>query len=103
MTRKLLTVDEFRASAKTGTKPEGMVFRVAVGDPVADEGRKIRFLFSDGTVDRSGDSIDPKGWEIEAFTDNPVALWAHDSLSPPIGRASNVGPSGNALMGDIEF
>jgi len=104
MTRKLLTVDEFRASAKGGTKPEGTVLRLAVSDPVAvDDSRKIRFVFSDGTIDRAGDSIDPNGWEIKAFLDNPVALWSHDSFSPPIGRASNVGPSGNALMGDIEF
>lgn len=104
MTRKLLTVDEFRISAKGGTKPEGTVVRLAVADPVAvDDSRKIRFVFSDGTIDRAGDSIDPNGWDIKAFTDNPVALWSHDSFSPPIGRASNVGPSGNALMGDIEF
>lgn len=104
MTRKLLTVDEFRASAKTGTKPEGTVVRLAVADPeIAADSRKIRFVFSDGTIDRAGDSIDPKGWEVESFLANPVALWSHDSFSPPIGRASNVGPSGNRLMGDIEF
>jgi len=104
MTRKLLTVDEFRTSAKTGTKPDGTVVRVAVADPVAEaDTRKIRFLFSDGSVDRAGDSIDPAGWDIKSFLANPVALWSHDSVSPPIGRASNVGPSGNKLMGDIEF
>jgi HK97 family phage prohead protease len=104
MTRKLLTVDEFRASAKEGAKPEGTVVRLAVADPIAaDDSRSVRFVFSDGTVDRSGDSIDPKGWQIDSFMDNPVALWAHDSSSPPIGRASNVGPLGSKLMGDIEF
>jgi HK97 family phage prohead protease len=105
--RKLLTVDEFRAAAiKDSTvRPEGTVVRLAAADPqaVADEGRKLRFVFSDGTVDRAGDSIDPEGWEIDSFMDNPVALWSHDSSSPPIGRASNVGASGGKLMGDIEF
>lgn len=106
MTRKLLTIDEFRASAKNGgARPEGTVVRVSVAVPEAgtDGSRKVRFVFSDGTVDRAGDSIDPAGWEIAGFLDNPVALWAHDSFAPPIGRASNVGPSGNRLMGDIEF
>lgn len=104
MSRKLLTVDEFRASAKDGARPNGTVLRLAVAEPeVAADSRKVRFVFSDGTVDRAGDSIDPTGWKIDAFLDNPVALWAHDSYSPPIGRASNVGPSGNRLMGDIEF
>jgi HK97 family phage prohead protease len=104
MTRKLLTVDEFRASAKDGARPEGTVVRLAVADPEAiADSRKIRFVFSDGTVDRMGDSIDPEGWEIDSFLANPVALWSHDSYSPPIGRASNVGPTGSKLVGDIEF
>ena len=50
-----------------------------------------------------GDTIDPAGWEIDDFMANPVALWAHDSLSPPIGRASDVGPEGTRLMGTVEF
>jgi HK97 family phage prohead protease len=105
MTRKLLTIDEFRSSAREGGKLDGTVIRVAVADPdvAADDSRKVRFVFSDGTVDRAGDSIDPKGWQTDAFLANPVALWAHDSSAPPIGRASNVGPVGSKLMGDIEF
>lgn len=104
MTRKLLTVDEFRAGGKDGARPDGTVLRLAVAEPEVDaESRKVRFVFSDGSVDRAGDSIDPEGWQIDAFMKNPVALWAHDSFSPPIGRASNVGPSGGKLMGDIEF
>ncbi len=105
MTRKLLTVDEFRTSAKDGGRPEGAVFRVAVSDPMAatDGSRTVRFVFSDGTVDRSGDSIDQSGWKTDSYLDNPVALWAHDSSSPPIGRSANVGTVAGKLMGDIEF
>src|SRR5689334_16338680 len=105
MTRKLLTIDEFRASAKEGARPEGIVTRLAVADPevAADDTRKIRFCFSDATIDRAGDSIDPKGWELDEFKANPVALWAHQSFLPPIGRASDVGLSNNKLMGTIEF
>lgn len=105
MTRKLLTVDEFRAAAKDGETPEGIVTRVATDDPATvDEAKRIiRFTFSDGSVDRSGDTIDPKGWELDSFQKNPVALWAHASYAPPIGRASNVGAVKGKLMGDIEF
>src|SRR5712664_2951375 len=104
MTRKLLTIDEFRASAKDGARPEGAVFRVAVADPVAQaDSRKVRFVFSDASVDRSGDSIDQAGWKTDAYRDNPVALWAHNSSEPPIGRSSNVGTVSDRLMGDIEF
>jgi HK97 family phage prohead protease len=105
MTRKLLTVDEFRTAARDDEWPDCTVVRLAVADPVTatDGSRKVRFVFSDATVDRAGDSIDPKGWQTETFMANPVALWAHDSASPPIGRASNVAAISGKLMGDIEF
>jgi HK97 family phage prohead protease len=50
-----------------------------------------------------GDTISAAGWDISDFMRNPVALWAHDSSAPPIGRASNVRVEGGRLMGDIEF
>lgn len=49
------------------------------------------------------DTIDPAGWDISSFNLNPVALWAHDSSAPPIGRACNVRVEGDRLMGDIDF
>lgn len=105
MARKLLTADEFRAAAKNGGRPDGIVLRLAAGEPadVAGKPRTKRFVFSDGSVDRVGDTVDPAGWELDNFTRNSVALWAHDSFSPPIGRAANVGIAGAKLVGDIEF
>ena len=48
MTKKLLTVDEFRASAKNGARPEGTVIHLSVSDPeaAADGSRKIRFAMA---------------------------------------------------------
>lgn len=100
--RKLLTVDEFR-SAKDGERLDATIMRVAAADPEDAGDRKLRFVFSDGSVDRMGDSINPDGWDTADFMANPVALWAHDSSSPPIGRASNVMPVAGKLKGDIEF
>jgi HK97 family phage prohead protease len=78
--------------------------RLATARPkVYADGRKIRFCFSDGSIDRMGDTISPFGWDLSDFKRNPVALWSHDSTAPPIGRASNIAVEGNRLMGDIEF
>ena len=101
----LIGIDAFRAELRAQNKPAGGVFRVHSATPKAyDDGtRRVRFIFSDSSVDRVGDTIDAAGWELEAFLKNPVALWAHDSSQPPIGRASNVFIEGNNLSGDIEF
>jgi HK97 family phage prohead protease len=102
---KLLTADAFREEAKAGRAPEGTVFRLATSEPQTVEGaaRTKRFVFSDATTDHAGDTIDPKGWELDVFKSNPVALFAHMSWDPPIGRASNVKVQGDQLVGDIQF
>ena len=67
------------------------------------DSRTLRFIFSDGSVDRYGDVIDPNGWQLANYNTNPVALWAHDASVPPIGRGKGVSVVGGALMGSIEF
>jgi HK97 family phage prohead protease len=102
---KLISTAEFHRNAQAGQRPRGPVFRIGL-EPVEDvdgKPRTKRFCFSDESVDRMGDTISVNGWDLSDFTKNPVALWAHDSSAPPIGRASNVGVVGRRLMGDIEF
>lgn len=105
MTLKLLDTDQFREAVKDGNQPDAIVYRFATAEPQNVDGavRTKRFVFSDATVDHAGDSIDPKGWDLSVFNKNPVALWSHDSFSPPIGRAANVGVEKGKLVGDIEF
>jgi HK97 family phage prohead protease len=105
MPGNLISLDQFRADFRAGRAPAGAVQRLATAEPVAfaDAQRKIRLCFSDGSVDRMGDTIAPDGWEIAAFMHNPVVLWAHDAMTPPIGRASNIAVEGERLMGDVEF
>lgn len=102
---KLLTLDEFRAQARKDANLSGTVMRLAAAQstPVDGKSRTRTFCFSDGAVDRAGDKINVDGWKTADFMNNPVALWAHDSWSPPVGKASNVGPRGGRFMGDIEF
>jgi HK97 family phage prohead protease len=105
MSRKLLSTADFKLLAQSGGRPDGLVARLST-DPITEvsgKARTLRFCFSDGSVDRAGDTIDPKGWQLSEFNRNPIALWAHDSAAPPIGRASNVAVVGKRLMGDIEF
>ncbi len=105
--RTLITIDEFRAAARENRAPtSATVLRFQAAEPKVVDGqaRTLRFCFSDGSVDRAGDTIDPQGWDLTGFRKNPVALWSHDSWQPPIGRALNiVVEEGARLMGDIAF
>ena len=90
------------------TNPEIIQVRAKAQDPISvnEDTRSISYLVSDETVDRMGDIIKVKGWDLSSYKQNPVVLWSHDgSNTPPIGKASNVrrryGPA--RLTADIEF
>ncbi|RBP03817.1 HK97 family phage prohead protease [Roseiarcus fermentans] len=99
--------DFAREASRTRATPFTPTVRFAtVAEPVlAADSRTASFVFSDETVDRYGDVISAKGWELSNFNQNPIALFGHDSASVEnaIGRAKNVRVEGTRLVGDIEF
>jgi hypothetical protein len=50
--------------------------------------RTRRFIASTERVDRQGDIIRVKGWDLSDFKQNPVALWCHMSRDLPLGLVS---------------
>lgn len=67
------------------------------------EDRCLRFIGSDITPDRDGDTIDPKGWDLKNYNQNPVFLWAHDYSIPPVGKSIRTWLEKGKLMFDIQF
>ena len=60
----------------------------------------FEFIMSDESVDRMGDVIMAKGWDLSDFKANPIALWGHDHRSP-IGLWENVRIVGKQLRGKL--
>lgn len=44
-------------------------------------------IASTASVDRHGDVIDQSTWQLDRHALNPVVLWAHNSWTPPVGKA----------------
>ena len=106
MKHTMIDMAEFLARVADGKRPQAAVRLAVAGTPImADDARVASFVFSDSSIDRYGDIIDARGWKLDAFAANPVALSGHDAGSPAnvIGRARNVRIEGNKLVGDIEF
>jgi len=57
---------------------------------VNTETRTVDFVISNEEVDRDGDIVSLKGWDLSHFKKNPVVLFGHDHNSPPIAKAPNV-------------
>jgi HK97 family phage prohead protease len=105
--RTIVDIAEFRARVGRGHKPGVAVRLLGQGPQIeaASEDRVVSFIFSDDSVDRYGDRIEARGWQLDNFNANPVALFGHDagSVENVIGRAKNVRVDGNRLVGEIEF
>ena len=76
-------------------------------DPVFKAGRQsehnpLEFILSEESVDRMGDVIRAKAWELKDFKANPVALFGHDHNSV-IGVWENVRVAGKQLLGQLRL
>lgn len=65
-------------------------------------GEGLDFVISDGSLDRHGTRINPKGWYLTNFKKNPIALFGHDSRFP-IGTWSNIRTEGDRLVATLKL
>jgi HK97 family phage prohead protease len=89
-----------------GKPPENALLRKSTGGTLAkqaDDGH-FTFVFSDGSVDRHGDTVDAKGWDISNYQKGggPL-LWAHDYQTPPVGKVNSLFLGDLRLSGEVEF
>jgi HK97 family phage prohead protease len=66
------------------------------------EDNPYEFILSDESVDRMGDVIRVKGWELDSFKNNPIALFGHDHTLP-IGVWTDVKVVGKQLRGTLKM
>jgi len=62
----------------------------------------MEFVLSDATVDSYGDIVEPSGWDLKRFKQNPIALFGHSSAFP-IGRWADVRVEDGKLKGRLEM
>lgn len=65
--------------------------------------RRIDFIISTETVDRYGDIIRVKGWNLKPYKANPVVLFGHQNREPPVAKAIRVWKEDGALRATAEF
>jgi HK97 family phage prohead protease len=76
--------------------------RYAVKSAPPPGGAPNEFVMSDGSIDRMGDVIEPKGWQLEHFKSHPIALFNHDT-DQVIGKWADVRIENGQLRGKLEL
>lgn len=61
------------------------------------------FVASDEIADRFGDVLTVAGWQLDNFRKNPVFLYAHDAVFPPIGTVTKVEADKTQLLATVRF
>ena len=84
------------------TQPLPAAIRIMTARAAAPGESPLRYVMSDGTVHRSGNQIDPRGWQLDNFRANPIALFNHDA-DLPIGRWTDVAVEKGRLVGALEL
>lgn len=78
----------------------------AAGRVVAldETARTVRHVISTARLDRANRMVEPSGWKLSSFRENPVVLANHDyDIQNIIGRASDTRVDGDALVSTTEF
>jgi uncharacterized protein len=71
---------------------------------VDNENYTIEGKFSTGDIDRHGEVVDQKGWDLTDFLNNPVILFQHDGNQLPVAKCVSIGIDADGdLAGVIQF
>lgn len=76
------------------------LIKKALVSPAGDD--PLEYVMSDESVDRVGDVIEAKAWNISNFVKNPVALFIHDHRFV-VGHWSNVRVQSGKLIGRLNL
>lgn len=102
-----LTLDQFKKE-QPSESDNVMIAKVspveASAKAIGEESKRtLRVIVSTGAVDRSGDTVDPNGWDLKRFKKQGVVLWAHESDLLPIANPIETWSDGKKLRGTAKF
>lgn len=102
-------VEKFVASGKSLRKRRCHTTKLLAGDEAKRQadtleitlpstGRLFKYVISDSTEDRHGDTIAPDGWQLKTFEKSAAVLWAHQHREPPVQTTKKVWLEDQKLM-----
>lgn len=91
MADDLVSIDEFLSARKDTVKGSGILMKASKAPSSwnADK-RTARFVMSAEVEDRDRDIVVQAGIDLDGFTKNPVAPFAHQSRTFPVGTWSDI-------------
>jgi len=79
--------------------------QIRAAEGASNDNPVVTIIGTDGSEDRHGSVINPRGWQTAAYLRNPVALWSHGVVEeyPALGQTVSLRSTGGAWEFDIRF
>lgn len=86
-------------SSELAKKAAKALSKVSIKEPDADSRGTFEVVMTAETVDRDGEIISVEGLDLKTYQKkNPVLLWAHRFMDPPIGKVTEITQDGTKLV-----
>jgi hypothetical protein len=95
-----------RGTMELGSERIMPVFgNIRAAEGANDENPVLTIVGSDGSEDRHGSVINPRGWDTTSYLRNPVVLWSHGAVAeyPSLGETLALRSAGGKWEFDIRF
>lgn len=63
----------------------------------------LTFVASSTGINRYGYKLRNEGWQLDNYNANPVVLWMHNPMQPPIGTGTALSKGGNIVLDAVTF
>lgn len=67
------------------------------------DGAPMTFVASTTKLNRYGFALRNDGWRLDNYNANPVVLWMHNTLQPPIGKGVALSKGNKIMLDKVEF
>lgn len=97
---------QFKDEAKSQEVQDAAIIKSYSCDSIkaVDDSKLVfDFTISTGSPDRDNDIIDADGWDLGAYKNNPVVLWAHSHDDLPIAKSSTITIKDAKLVATADF
>lgn len=82
---KALPAEEVRAVKSDSDRVHQRFMSKRAPRSLDAEARTVEHEASNDLMDRMGDRIEVRGWDVSAFKENPILAWMHNMELPPLG------------------
>ena len=87
----------------TGKDEKHFSFGICKASDIDEEERTVTAVISTSAIDRDMEVLKASGAKLDAFLQNPVVPWSHNTYEPPVGKAMWIKRGTKRITAKVKF